>query len=141
MPRFYFDLATSERFERDTVGASFATVEKAYLDACRAVIDISGELLRERKDPSRYQFEIRDTGGQVVWELPFSEVLQPGRTVRLRQIEAYDRLRQTLDRNRKLRSELTDMLIQTRESAMRGVELSKVRWVVAGTVDPTASQV
>lgn len=140
MPRFYFDLSTSEHFERDAVGAMFATLEAAYLDACRAVIDISFELLRERKDPSRYQFEIRDAGGQVVWELPFAEVLQPGRTARPRQIQAHDLLRQSLDRNRKLKSELVDILVQTRESAMRGVELSKVRWAVAGTVDSSASQ-
>jgi hypothetical protein len=134
MPRFFFDLSTSDHFERDNVGSTFETLEKAYLDACRAAIDISFELLRERKDPSRYLFEIRDTDGHVVWELPFAEVLQPGRA-RPRRSPAHDRLQASLDRNRELKAELMDALSQTRESALRGLELSKVNWAVTGTVD------
>lgn len=105
MPRFFFDLASPGRFERDDLGVVFPGVEAAYLDACRAALEISLDMLRERRDPAGHRFEVRDEGAALVLEIPFTEVLQPRARPapphRLhRQIEA------TLGRSRRLRDEV-----------------------------------
>lgn len=43
-------------------------------------MDISVHLLRERQDPSRHRFEVRDEESRLVMEIWFTEVLRPGRS-------------------------------------------------------------
>ena len=116
MPRFFFDLAGPGGVERDDLGVMFAGVEAAYVDACRAALEISVDMLRERRDPGRHRFEVRDERTALVLEIPFTEVLQPGgaaaapsRPHRLhRQIEA------TVGRSRRLRAEVNAELVRAR---------------------------
>lgn len=49
--------------------------EHAYLEAYEAAAEMWGELLRKRNDPRRCAFDIRDPGGNVLFELSFTEVL------------------------------------------------------------------
>ena len=120
MPLFYFDLATPGGLERDDLGVVFPGVEAAYVDACRAALEMSVDMLRERQDPGHHCFEVRDERAVLVLEIPFTEVLQPRRRVaaphRLhRQIEA------TVRRSRQLRAEVHAELVRAR----RGLETAQ----------------
>ena len=137
MTRFFFDLSTPAGFERDAVGIEFASLERAYLEASRAAIDISADLMRERKDPSRYSFELRDVSGDLVLELPFSEVLQPGRTVKPRAASpAHALLQASLVRNQRLRLELTAVLEQARANVQRALDLAGIDRAASETLGP-----
>ena len=113
MPLFYFDLATPGGLERDDLGVAFPGVEAAYLDACRAALEMSVDMLRERQDPGLHRFEVRDERAALVLEIPFTEVLQPRRRPvaphrMQRQIEA------TVGRTRQLRAEVHAELVRAR---------------------------
>ena len=82
MPRFYFLLRTPKGLARDEIGLELAGVEAAYLDACRAIPDMSAALVKQKRDPLRYGFEIADAAGQFLMEVPFSEMLDRGRKPR-----------------------------------------------------------
>src|SRR5262245_12369606 len=79
MPLYFFHLYGPEGCSRDEVGIEYPNVEAAYLGAHQAALDISLDLLRRRTDPNRHSFEIMDQDGEVLFELPFSEVIQPAR--------------------------------------------------------------
>ncbi len=76
MTRFYFHMHSDRGVSRDTYGIEFADLDAAYLDAFRAATDLWRELLRARKDPRTYRFEIADASGRTLLELPFAEILQ-----------------------------------------------------------------
>ena len=82
MHRFYFHLRTPKGLERDEIGLELAGVEAAYLDACRAIPDMSAALVKQKRDPLRYGFEIADAAGQFLMEVPFSEMLDRDREPR-----------------------------------------------------------
>lgn len=82
MPLYFFHLSGPEGCSRDDVGIEYPNVEAAYLGAHQAALDISLDLLRVRTDPNCHSFEIMDQDGEVLFELPFSEVMQPSRHAR-----------------------------------------------------------
>ena len=115
MPRFFFDLSTPGGLERDDLGVTFAGVEAAYMDACRAALEISVDMLRERQDPGRHRFEVRDERAALVLEIPFTEVLQPRRPpATLHRI--HRQIQTTLGRSRQLRAEMQAELVRARGS-------------------------
>ena len=132
MPHFFFDLFTSKHFERDAEGLPFDSLEAAYLSASQAAVDISIDMLRERKDPSGYRFEVRDSDGQVVLELPFSEVLRAGRTAKPPALPGQAQLQASLERNRKLKADLAKLLASARQGALEGLALADVKWDADG---------
>jgi len=75
MPHFYFHLRTPAGWERDDTGLDFVGLEAAYLDAYRTIPKMAADLVRRKRDPLRYAFEITDEAGQLLIEVPFSEVL------------------------------------------------------------------
>ena len=79
MPLFYFHLRGPKGLERDDVGLEFASLEVAYLEACRSVPTMGAELAHTEKNPARYAFEITDASGALLMEVPFTEVLDRGR--------------------------------------------------------------
>jgi len=78
MPHFYFHLRTPAGWERDDTGLDFVGLEAAYLDVCRTIPDMAADLVKRKRDPLRYAFEIADGAGQLLMEVPFSEVLASG---------------------------------------------------------------
>ena len=76
MPRFFFHFRQGGELIRDPEGTEFASVEEAFLDAARAAQDMWSELLRERRDPRRCAFEVRDADGHLLFLFPFQEVLE-----------------------------------------------------------------
>ena len=57
------------------MGLNFIGLEAAYLDACRAIPDMAADLVKQKHDPLTYVFEIVDEAGQLLMEVPFSEIL------------------------------------------------------------------
>ncbi|MBB2960948.1 DUF6894 family protein [Methylobacterium sp. R2-1] len=79
MPRFFFHLRSHNGWEQDDTGLDLDGVESAYLEAYAAVPAISADLLREKANPYRHTFEIMDASGNLLLEVPFSEVLEEGK--------------------------------------------------------------
>jgi hypothetical protein len=75
MPHYFFDFRQAGVFTPDTLGMEFPAPEDAYLEAFSAAQEMWGELLKERRDPHRCRFEIRNASGQVLFEIPFQEVI------------------------------------------------------------------
>jgi hypothetical protein len=75
MARFFFDFRQGAQHWPDAEGAEFAHVEEAYLQAVRGVEDMWGELLHKRQDPRRCAFEVRNQERELLFVLPFQEVL------------------------------------------------------------------
>jgi hypothetical protein len=118
MPRFFFDLAGPGGVERDDLGVVFTGVEAAYVDACRAVLEISVDMLRDRRDPGGHRFEVRDEVGVLVLEIPFSEVLQPGgpSSPPAGPDGRSGRIKATLGLSRRLRAEVSAELVRARSA-------------------------
>jgi uncharacterized protein DUF6894 len=77
MPRFFFHFTSQNQIGRDDIGTEFPSLEDAYLDACRAVAEISFEKLRAHDDPTNDEIEIADEAGRTLMNIPFSEILMP----------------------------------------------------------------
>lgn len=76
MKRFFFHLVWPDGREEDALGSEFDGLEAAYLDASRAVLDMTSELAMEGRNPLAHLFEVCDDNGQVLLELPFAEILR-----------------------------------------------------------------
>lgn len=81
MRRYFFHLATPCGYELDDSGVEFDSPEAAYLDASQAAIELSIEALRRRESTAGHRFEIMDDGGQLLFDLHFSEMLRRDRAV------------------------------------------------------------
>jgi hypothetical protein len=75
MARYFFDFRQGKERCADTDGTDLANVEQAYLEAVRAAQDMWGELLRERKDPRQCAFEVHSERRELLFVLPFQEVI------------------------------------------------------------------
>lgn len=75
MPLFYFDVRSRCRLEPDETGLEFASAEIAYMEACKAIPDLTVELLRAGGTFQGYAFEVSDEAGRMLWRIPFSEIL------------------------------------------------------------------
>ena len=75
MALFYFDFCQRGEIIEDNCGLAFADTETAYLAAYEAAIGMWGDLLRERKDPTRCAFRVRDVQGAVLFHFHFQEAL------------------------------------------------------------------
>jgi hypothetical protein len=111
MSHFYFDLVSPSDLSRDEIGTDFPDSEAAYLNAFEAALDISVEMLRARDDPSQHRFVIRNDKDELLFDLPFAEVLRPAERVRPA-TEVYASLLRHHDRTQKVRSELRAQLTQ-----------------------------
>ena len=75
MQRYYFDFRQAGVRVPDTEGVEFHDVEQAYLEAFRAAQDMWSELLKQRRDPRRCSFEVRNAAGEILFLFPFQEVM------------------------------------------------------------------
>jgi hypothetical protein len=75
MPLFFFDLRSRWGVQSDDTGLEFASAEIAYLEACKAIPELTAELARTGDTPRDYTFEVTDEGGRLLWRIPFSEIL------------------------------------------------------------------
>ena len=76
MPRYFFDFREGSDCCVDAQGAEFADVEQAYLEAFEGAQDMWSELLRQRRDPRQWAFEVRNEQRDLLFVLPFMEVIE-----------------------------------------------------------------
>ncbi len=103
MARYFFHFRNGEMLTRDELGIEFDSAAMALAEGAKAAIAMWSELLEQRSEPTRCAFEISDEGGNVLFVLPFSEVLERCQLTRLRRPPA---------------SELTKLLHLTHERAL-----------------------
>lgn len=77
MPRFFFHLRTEIVLEPDPTGLPFPDLERAYLEACRAIPDMAADFIAEGRDPMGFRFEIAGSDGNILLEVPFRELERP----------------------------------------------------------------
>ena len=77
MQRFYLNLPRGETsVAPDDDGAEFASIEEAYLESFKGAQELWPELLRNRRDPRQYAYDITDSDGAVLMELPLAEIVE-----------------------------------------------------------------
>lgn len=79
MPLFFFHLRSPAGCDEDEIGVELDGIESAYLEAYRTVPALSAEMALAGAIPHRHTFEIVDQSGNLLMEVPFSEVLDRGR--------------------------------------------------------------
>jgi len=84
MPHFYFHLRSPAGLTRDKFGQDFDDLEAAYLEACLTIPDMGADLVKRRRNPLPYTFEIANEAGQLLMDVPFSEMLDKGHKSRPR---------------------------------------------------------
>ena len=75
MARFFFDFCHGKERETDSDGIDLPNVEQAYLELFETGQDMWSELLKQRRDPRRYFFEVRNVSGDLLFTFPLQEVL------------------------------------------------------------------
>lgn len=113
MPLFFFDFTFDGVTDTDDVGVQYPSLEAAYLDSCRAALDISFEKLQTRRNAHLDSVEILDGNRQSLMHVPFSEVLRPKSRVSPAQREfgqLIQSCRQQMARAERLRAEVATEL-------------------------------
>jgi uncharacterized protein DUF6894 len=110
MPRFFFNLSSQGNVSIDETGTEFPSLEAAYLDTCDAILDMAIEKLCARQNPAKDAFEIADEQGNVLMQVPFSEVLWPvaatNRPMRSETIRIFDSCRHHAARSLALQADI-----------------------------------
>lgn len=75
MPRYFFDFRQGNEHCPDAEGSDFPDVERAYLEAYRAALDMWSDLLKQRRDPRRCAFEVRNEARELLFTLPLQELV------------------------------------------------------------------
>ena len=130
MPRFFFDFTSGRTIEADDIGTEFASLEEAYLDACRSALEMSFEKLRVRRDPNLDSVEILDAQRKSLMHVPFSDVLRPkpprlpaAQDLGIQQScdQLIESCNQQLVRGKRLKAEISEELrkMRTMSSAIR----------------------
>jgi hypothetical protein len=76
MPHFFFHIrGPDQSLSRDELGSEFPDVETAYLEMFHAAQDLGGEFAVCGQNPRDYAIEVMNASDELVFELPFSELL------------------------------------------------------------------
>jgi len=117
MPRFFFDFRQAGDCIPDPEGMELAHVEEAYLEAFEGAQEMWAALLKQRRDPRRCRFEVRDDNSNLLFVFPFQEVLDCCREEGpLRVHRALDQTCATANYARRVSSEFRDQLNAVRET-------------------------
>jgi hypothetical protein len=124
MRRFFFDFREADDRYPDTVGTDFANVEEAYLEAFKAAQEMWGELLKQRRDPRRCCFEVRNEDDDGLFVLPFQEVLDCCRNRRAVPLErTFEELSATHNYVRRVSNEFGQQIRATHQALEQSREL------------------
>ena len=76
MPQFFFHIrGPCQSLSRDELGLAFPDMETAYLEVFHAAQDLGGEFAARGQNPRDYAIEVVNASDELVFDLPFSEVL------------------------------------------------------------------
>ena len=76
MSRYFFDFRQGSQLTPDKIGLEYASAEAAYLESMEAAREMFADLLADRQDPRNCAFEIRAESGEVLFVVPFLELLE-----------------------------------------------------------------
>ncbi|MGX5722361.1 DUF6894 family protein [Shinella zoogloeoides] len=76
MPRYFFHIRSSDRFEIDPEGTEFDSLDKAIEDARMAAREIMSEKVLMGKELDGQRFEITTEDGIVAATVPFRSALR-----------------------------------------------------------------
>ena len=76
MPRYFFNIRSSEGIIRDPDGTELPDLEAARAEAELSARDLLADLLRQGVTLDGQAFEITDEMGQILERLPFRSVLR-----------------------------------------------------------------
>lgn len=82
LPLFLFHLRTPDGLDEDDLGIELPDLERAYLEAYRAIPETVVDLMRQGVEPRGHAFVIADAAGAVLMEVPLSEPLRPRQQTR-----------------------------------------------------------
>jgi hypothetical protein len=118
MATFFFDFCQDSTVAADEVGLSLQSAEEAFLEARQAAVAMWAELLRQRRDPRRCAFQVRDNEGSLVFILPFSELLEDchGAGSRRHYANNFEELKRSALRARQLGQEFLHELNRAKDS-------------------------
>lgn len=108
MTHYFFHLRGPEGRSEDLLGCELESVEAAYLEARRAALEISGEMLARQENPYGHRFEICDEQIGPVLELPFRELVPWPTRPWLQFLNLRDQLAKNVARNQRVKEELAD---------------------------------
>jgi hypothetical protein len=77
MRDFHFQLRTPTGLQSAAITICCEGPEIAFMEACRIIPGIAGEMLREGHDPMACEFIIRNAKGEEMFTVPFSELIRP----------------------------------------------------------------
>ncbi|MCJ2104418.1 hypothetical protein MKK70_03255 [Methylobacterium sp. E-041] len=136
MPYFYCHLRGPSGYERDEIGLEFADLDAAYLEVCRAILDMAAELARSGHDPMPYAFEITDDDGLLLMDVPFREMLSKGLRSRRRLLPVSSATqRREMVRAVHLRAAVSDSIDRLSQT-IRMSQLIVARSRASGAADP-----
>lgn len=128
MARFFFDFRQGSNRSHDAEGLEFAHVEQAYLEAVRAAQDMWAELLRKRQDPRRCIFEVRNEKRELLFILPFQEVLDSCLDRKCLPIQTvFDNVADSAHRTRRVSAEFIETLHAVQKTLTQSRALLKVK--------------
>jgi PAS domain S-box-containing protein len=79
MPRFFFNFRGPDGLEPDEIGLELPGVDAALWEARRSAPGIFGELIAQGRDLTHCGFEIVNSSGRLVLDIPFTDLLGDGR--------------------------------------------------------------
>jgi hypothetical protein len=123
MSRYFFDFRQNGVLASDTVGCEFPDAERAYLEAFQAAQEMWTELLAQRRDPRRCCFEVHDGNGNLLFVLPFREILEACHDCPPTAPAIADTLRQSIVAMKQMRRAHDDLLSEV-ENARKVIRQS-----------------
>jgi len=116
MSRYFFDFRQADDHVDYDHGVELPDVEQAYLEAVKGAQDIRSELLRQRRDPRRCLFVVRSEGNEVLFVLPFQEVIDCCTDSRMKPVaRTFEELMQTRNYAKRVRDEFRHEVNRTRQ--------------------------
>lgn len=128
MPRFFFDFRQGADRCADAEGTEFVNVEQAYLEAVKGAQDMWSELLRERQDPRHCVFEVRNQRRELLFTLPFQEVMDSCHNRKAPPIRnAFDNMCEAAGRTKRVSEEFIEALHAMRRTIAESQELIRAK--------------
>jgi len=128
MPRFFFDFRQGADRCADSEGTEFPNVEQAYLEAVKGAQDMWSELLRQRQDPRHCVFEVRNQSRELLFTLPFQEVMDNCIDRKVPPIRnAFDNICETASRTKRVSEEFIDTMHTIRRTLAESRELVRAK--------------
>ena len=125
MPKFFFHLRDGRHgISQDDMGLVFPDAEAAYLDAFQAARDMAQEWLRHGRNVRGYAFEVLNEAGDLIFELPFAEVLDAHAGRRpVKQSKAVRVVKERGERMVRLTTEVAQQVKMAQQNLRRSQEL------------------